>query len=268
MFMSMQLIPVTRLAARRYGLIVLSAFAIFSALTIGAVRVTAPDNSELVTDLEVEMHAARIPIKDLAELTRKSEAVISGRVIARGPTQFMPFSGGSPHPFQPEPTPANLPGWKVAGLKDRPGALTHAHDKIIAPPQGIPMTQFTVEVTEVVSGKLVKGQHITINQPGGTYQIPLGRGAPTVTRTLVAEHDPLLIPGSEQVFFLSSSGQNGTFTVTGGPDGRFKLDARRTLQPVDEGSPVGAAHKGETLDSLATKVNSLRPRGTEVIDNK
>jgi hypothetical protein len=269
MFTRMQLIPMNNPAAfRRYGLIALSAITIFSASTIGAARLTAPDNSGLDTDLQVEMHTARIPIKDLAELTRKSDAVISGRVIARGATQFLPFSGGSPHPFQPEPVPSNLPGWKVAGLEDKPAAPTQTHDKIITPPQGIPMTEFTVEVTGVISGKLAKGQHISINQPGGTYQIPLGRGAPTLTRTLVAEHDPLLIPGSEQVLFVNSSSQSSTFTITGGPDGRFKLDAHRTLQPVDEGSPVGAAHKGETLDTLAKKVNSLRLHGTEVIDNQ
>ena len=86
-------------------------------------------------------------------------------------------------------------------------------------------------------------------------------GLPTLSRTLVSEHDPLLVKGEEQVFFLSNGSDSGTFDVTGGPDGRFKVDARGLLQPVDDGSLVGQAHKGETVDSIAKKVNILRQGG-------
>ncbi len=245
----------------RRGLLAASAIALVASATFGAIRLATPDNSDMVQNLEVEMHTARVPVKDLGELTKKSDAVISGHVIAQGATQFIQISGGPAHALQPDPGLANLPANKRAGLKDAAPAGARSNAGVITPPAGIPVTQFTIEVTQVLNGKIAKGQHVIINQFGGTYQMALGAGLPTLSRTVVSEHDPLLVKGEEQVFFLSNSSDSGTFDVTGGPDGRFKVDARGLLQPVDDGSLVGQAHKGETVDSIAKKVNILRQGG-------
>ena len=116
------------------------------------------------------------------------------------------------------------------------------------------MTTFRIEVTRVLKGTLAKGVNIGVTQPGGDVQIPLGAGRPTLQRNLVAEHDPLMLQGQEQVLFLH--GSDGNFTIAGGPDGRFNLDARRTLQPIDEGSPIGKAHKGKTVDELELAIHN------------
>jgi hypothetical protein len=245
----------------RRGLLAASAIALFASATFGAIRLTTPDNSDTVQNLVVEMHTTRVPVRDLAELTKKSDAVISGHVIAQGATKFIEISGGPAHALQPDPGLANLPANKKAGLKDAAPAGTRSNAGLITPPAGIPVTQFTVEVSQVLNGKINKGQHVIINQMGGTYQLALGAGLPTLSRTLVSEHDPLLVKGEEQVFFLSKGSDSGTFDIAGGPDGRFKVDARGLLQPVDDGSPVGQAHKGETVDSLAKKVNIQRLGG-------
>ncbi len=245
----------------RRGLLAASAIVLFAGATFGAIRLSTPDNSDMVQNLEVEMHTTRVPVKDLGELTKKSDAVISGHVIAQGATKFIEISGGPAHALQPDPGLANLPANKRAGLKDAAPAGVRSNAGVITPPAGIPVTQFTVEVSQVLNGKITKGQHVIINQFGGTYQLALGAGLPTLSRTLVSEHDPLLVKGEEQVFFLSKGSDSGTFDITGGPDGRFKVDARGLLQPVDDGSPVGQANKGETVDSLAKKVNIQRQGG-------
>ena len=245
----------------RRGLLAASAIALFASATFGAIRLSTPDNSDMVQNLEVEMHTTRVPVKDLGELTKKSDAVISGHVIAQGATKFIEISGGPAHALQPDPGLANLPANKRAGLKEAAPAGVRSNAGVITPPAGIPVTQFTVEVSQVLNGKITKGQHVIINQFGGTYQLALGAGLPTLSRTLVSEHDPLLVKGEEQVFFLSKGSDSGTFDITGGPDGRFKVDARGLLQPVDDGSPVGQANKGETVDSLAKKVNIQRQGG-------
>jgi len=258
--MAMQLSTTFPSLGRR-GLLAASAIVLFAGATFGAIRLSTPDNSDMVQNLEVEMHTTRVPVKDLGELTKKSDAVISGHVIAQGATKFIEISGGPAHALQPDPGLANLPANKRAGLKDAAPAGVRSNAGVITPPAGIPVTQFTVEVSQVLNGKITKGQHVIINQFGGTYQLALGAGLPTLSRTLVSEHDPLLVKGEEQVFFLSKGSDSGTFDITGGPDGRFKVDARGLLQPVDDGSPVGQANKGETVDSLAKKVNIQRQGG-------
>ena len=52
------------------------------------------------------------------------------------------------------------------------------------------------------------------------------------------------------------------FHVTGGPDGRFGLDARRTLKPTDENTTLGAGLKGQTLARLQQNVTSIKAGGT------
>jgi hypothetical protein len=202
------------------------------------------------------MHMGRIPVQNLDELNKTSDAVIVGRVIATGAVHFILPSGEQPHAFQPSAAPKDLPKDKIGAGKTP--ELGRFQPNIITPPAGMPVTDFTIEVSQVMrdGSGVAKGSRITVSQPGGVVQIPLGQGAPTLTRTMLAEHDALMVQGQEHVLFLQKAG-NG-FVVTGGPDGRFKLDAKRTLQPIDEGSPVGLAHKGETIDGLQSKINNNR----------
>jgi hypothetical protein len=219
-----------------------------------------PDYTDLAANREVEMHVSRLPVQSLDELSKSSDAAVVGKVVAKGATRMITASGGAPQAFVPGRPVTGLSAEKAAGLKDAPAAPARSRDNIITPPGGIPITTYTIQVTRALQGGLKVGQQITLDQEGGDVQIPLGDGLPTVHRTLVAEHDPQLIQGQEQVFFLHS-GNNGAFRVTGGPEGRFNLDAKKTLQPVDEGSPVGQAHKGSTVDDLQNQLNNLQKGG-------
>jgi hypothetical protein len=236
---------------RRVLLAGVSALALAGFISLS--QIGAPDYSGLAANQIVEMHTARLPVENLSELTKQSDAVVVGRVVASGKVHFMQAEGQQPRGLQPDPRLSGLSKSKdAAGLS----APARAQDGILTPPSGIPVTDFTLEITQVLDGNLAKGSRITVSQPGGTIELPnpAGSKAPTLVRTLVAEHDPLMVVGQEQVLFLQGS-SDGTFHVAGGPDGRFTLDARRALQPVDEGSPVGKANKGETLASLQARLH-------------
>ena len=217
----------------------------------------APDYSALAANREVEMHVSRLPVQSLDELSKSSDAAVVGRVVAKGATRFIQASGGQPQAFANVPVPGGLSAQKLDGLKNVPDAPARSRDNVVTPPAGIPITSFTIQVTRSLQGGLKQGQQITLDQEGGEVQIPLGAGLPTVRRTIVAEHDPALIAGQEQVLFLSK-GNGEAFRVTGGPDGRFNLDAKKSLQPVDEGSLVGKQQKGLSVDELQSRLNSSR----------
>jgi hypothetical protein len=217
----------------------------------------APNYDALAANREVEMHVARLPVENLAELAKKSDGAVVGRVVGKGATRFIQASGGTPRAFEPGAAPSGLSAEKAAELNGGPAAPARSRDNIVSSPNGIPITQFTLQVTRSLSGNLKAGEQITLEQEGGEVVIPLGAGLPDVHRTVVAEHDPLLVIGQEGVFFLSK-GNNGSFRVTGGPDGRFLLDGKKTLKPVEEGSLVGQANKGLTVDDLQTKLNAVR----------
>jgi hypothetical protein len=240
---------------RRGQVLALGAMALIALAPLS--QIGAPDYSALAANRMVEFHTSRLPIQDLAELTKKSDAAVLGRVVSKGAVHFVLPEKQQPRAFTPSAPPTDLPQSKLEGLKDAPAAPPRNEPGLVTPPAGIPVTQFTVEVTRSLFGELKVGQRITLEQAGGDITMSLGGNAPTLTRTIVAEHDPLLVTGQEQVLFVSK-GANNTFVVTGGPDGRFSLDARRSLVPVDEGSPVGKAAKGETIDSFASKVKLLR----------
>jgi hypothetical protein len=226
------------------GALALAAGVLFSAATTG-------EDSSLTLYRDVEMHVARMPAASLKDLLMESDAVVVGRVVAKGETHFLGTDSAAPRPVTPAALPAGLP-------KEQADALAQANasgpdDGIARPPRGIPMTTFQIEVTRVLKGTVVKGSSIAVTQPGGDVQIPLGAGRPTLQRKVVAEHDPLMLQGQEHVLFLD--GSDGNFTIAGGPDGRFNLDARRTLQPIDEGSAVGKAQKGKTVDELEVAIH-------------
>jgi hypothetical protein len=249
--MAMQSLTFSRPAIGRRTLLGLGALALVA--TVGASQIGRPDYSDIPANQDVLMHVAYVPVKDLTELNAKSEAAVVGRVVAKGTTKMIKSEGQQPRAFTPLAPPSGLSAEKLDGLKDAPAAPLRSRENVITPPGGIPVTQFTIEVTRSLRGSFKKGDQFTLSQVGGEIQIPLGAGAPTLTRTIHADHDPLLVQGQEQVLFLSR-GSDGTFNVAGGPDGRFSLDARRTIQPVDHASPVGLTLKGDTLDALEAKV--------------
>jgi hypothetical protein len=259
--MATNILTFSRPAFGRRTLLGAGALAIVA--TLGLSQVGRPDYTGIAANQDVVMHVAYVPVKDLSELTKKSEAAVVGRVVAKGATKLIKTEGQQPRAFADLSLPAGLSAEKLQGLKDAPGAPPRSRDNIITPPAGIPVTQYTVEVSRALHGNLKKGDTITLSQVGGEIKIPLGPGAPTLTRTIMADHDPMLVQGQEQVFFLSRA-TDGTFSVAGGPDGRFKLDARRTLQPVDHASPLGTALKDTTIDALESKIKaaaSIRPSG-------
>jgi len=255
--MATQILSFSRPAFGRRTLLGLGALAVVA--TLGASQIGRPDYSGLAANQDVLMHVAYVPMKDLAELNSKSEAAVVGRVVAKTATKLITTEGQKPQAFAPAPVPSGLSAEKLEGLKDAPAVPPRSRDNIITPQGGIPVTQFTIEVTRSLRGTLNKGDQITLNQVGGEIKIPLGAGAPTLTRTIYADHDPLLVQGQEQVLFLNRA-SDGTFNVAGGPDGRFSLDARRTIQPVDHASLVGASLKGETVDSLEARLRTLGSR--------
>jgi hypothetical protein len=243
-------VPSRRVLFAGVGALALASFVAVS-------QIGAPDYAQLAANQEVEMHTARLPVQNLAELTKQSDAVVVGRVVASGKVHFMQAESQQPHALQPDPRLDGIGKSKEAA--NAAAAPSRIQTGILTPPSGIPVTDFTVEVSQVLNGKLTKGSQITISQPGGVIELPnpAGSKAPTLVRTLVAEHDPLMVVGQEHVLFVQQSG-DGTFHVAGGPDGRFKLDAKRALQPVDEGSPVGQTHKGESVDVLQAKINNVK----------
>jgi hypothetical protein len=242
-------------ANRRFVFAGLGTLALASFVALS--QIGAPDYSSLAANREVEMHTARLPVQDLAELGKQSDAVVVGRVIDSGKVHFIQAEGQKPRALELDGRLNELPKAKDAA-SGKP-APARSMEGILTPPNGIPVTDFTVEITSVLNGKLAKGAHITVSQAGGQIELPNppGSKAPTLVRTLVAEHDPLMTVGSEQVMFVAQNG-DGSYRVAGGPDGRFKLDARRTLQPVDEGSPVGKTHKGDTVEGLQAKLKNVQ----------
>jgi hypothetical protein len=253
--MGMNTISISRLTFDRRALIAVGGALAVSAFVYAGFQ-GAPDYSALAANKDVEMHVSRLPVQSLDELSNGSQAVVVGRVVAKGATRMLQASGGAPLAFANDPAPSGLSAQKLDGLKNAPAAPARSRDNVITPPAGIPITSFTVQVSRSLQGGLKQGQQITIDQEGGEIQIPLGQGLPTVHRTIVAEHDPSLVAGQEQVFFLSK-GDGSAFRVTAGSQGRFNLDAKKTLQPVDEGSPVGQQHKGLSVDELQSRLGRL-----------
>ncbi|HLZ27813.1 MAG TPA: hypothetical protein VKV73_10875 [Chloroflexota bacterium] len=257
--MAVQMLTAQRsVPSRRVMLVAAGALALAALVPLS--QIGAPDYSGLAANQVVEMHTSRLPVASLDELTKHSDAVVLGRVVASGAVHFIQAEGQKPAALQPD---ARLAG--LAKAKDAAGiaAAPRSDTGILTPPKGIPVTDFTVQISQVLNGSLVQGSTITVSQPGGQITLPSPKGstAPTLVRTLVAEHDPQMVVGQEQVLFLQRS-SDGTFHVTGGPDGRFSLDARRTLKPTDENTTLGASLKGQTLARLVQNVNSIKAGGT------
>jgi hypothetical protein len=212
------------------------------------------DFQDYAANHEVEIHVARTPIQNLEELNSKSDAVVVGRIVGTGGTHFILPEAREPHAFTRDAKiPAGVSPEKLAAAQGSYAPPSRSQAGLITPPPGIPTTDYNLEVTQVLRGNVAQGSKITINQLGGVIHMDIAPGVPSITRTLFAEHDPIMVHGQEHVLFLTK-GTDGVFRATGGPDGRFKLDAKKTLQPVDGDSPVGSSLRGQTLDDLRGKV--------------
>jgi hypothetical protein len=256
--METQLLTLQRWAPDRRMLLA-GAGALALAALVSLSQIGAPDYSDMAANREVEMHTARLPAASLNDLTKQSDAVVVGRVVASGNVHFIQAEGQKPLGLQPDARLASISKSKDAAKLAAPA---RNNDGILTPPTGIPVTDFRIQVSQVLHGKITAGSTIMVSQPGGTITLPqpAGSKAPALVRTLVAEHDPLMIVGAQQVLFLQKA-SDGSFHVTSGPDGRFSLDARGTLKPIDETAPVGASQKGQTLQQLQSKVTTIQSGG-------
>src|SRR3989442_15771353 len=99
-------------------------------------RLGAPDYADLAANREVEFHTARLPIQDLAELTKKSDAAVVGRVVSKGAVHFVLPEGQQPRAFTPGGAPTDLPQSKLDGLKNVPAAPSRSQPGLITPPAG------------------------------------------------------------------------------------------------------------------------------------
>jgi hypothetical protein len=257
--MAMQMLTLRRSGPSRRVVLVGAGVLALAAL-VPLSQIGAPNYSDLAANQTVEMHTSRLPVANLDELTKASDAVVVGRVVASGAVHFIQAEGQKPQAVQPDARLAGLAKSKDAA---NVAAAPRSDNGILTPPRGIPVTDFSIQVTQVLNGKLTQGSTITVSQPGGQITLPNPKGstAPTLVRTLVAEHDPQMVVGQEQVLFLQQSADR-TFHVTGGPDGRFALDARRTLKPIDENTPLGASLKGQSVARLQQNVNTIKSGGT------
>src|SRR5262249_19176630 len=149
------------------------ALALFASVPLS--QIGAPDYSDLAANREVEMHTARMPVANLNELTKQSDAVVVGRVVASGPVHFILPDGQAPQAFRPDARLADL-----GKSKDAPavsGAPTRNNDGILPPPKGIPVTTFSIQVSQVLHGKVGVGSTISVSQPGGQITLPQPAGS-------------------------------------------------------------------------------------------
>jgi hypothetical protein len=206
--------------------------------------------------------ASREPVTSLEELTGMTDIVVVGRVVAQGATTFItPGNRHEPRPFAPQST-TNLPpekrssGTSVATDSSAPGAEGGA---IAVYPPGMPVTRFTVQISKVLHGseQLAAGGQVTVKQLGGPVELPARQDAPKRILPLEVDGDPLLTVGPQQHVLFLTKEADGDYTVAGGPDGRFALDAAGHLQPVNRRSQIVRAQQGETLDQMQARLSVL-----------
>src|SRR5215469_7889008 len=97
-------------------------------------QIGAPDYSDLAANQFVEMHAARLPVADLTELTKKSDAVVVGKVVGSSPVRFVQTENQAPLPLQADSRLAGIGKSKDAAAFSAP---KRSNDGILTPPKGI-----------------------------------------------------------------------------------------------------------------------------------
>jgi hypothetical protein len=209
----------------------------------------------------VEIATSYKTFDSLATLTRQSDLVLVGRVVAQSPTRLVAQPKPVPQPFTPAST-TNLPPSKAARSQAELAAAaippTLANDAP-PPPQTQPQTDYTIEVGRVLKGTLATGARITVSQSGGTLELPTFPGGPTLSRTFVTEHDQLMAAGEQHLLFLGRTPAGGYYIV-GGAQGRFALEPGGRLRPIDPATAIARQHTGATLESLAAEIDRATPR--------
>src|SRR5579872_3096323 len=110
-------------------LLVAGAAALAFVAYVPMTQIGAPDYTDLAANQFVEMHAARLPVKDINELTKQSDAVIVARVVSAAPARFVQTDNQAPLPLKGDPRLGS-----IGKSKDAPalnGAPTRSNDGII-----------------------------------------------------------------------------------------------------------------------------------------
>lgn len=244
---------VARLGFRRAALIVAAgALAVTASLTVKSYS----DLQARAADRLVIIGTSYRTLPDLPSLTGESQIVVVGKVISQGQTRLEKQPRLRRAPFIP-PTPPEKPrGGQAQPDADRPGAGGDKQNQTLGGDVGEPTTDYTVQVTRVLKGNVRPDTKLVVSQPGGPLELPTYPGGPKLKRTFQFEDDPMMKVGEEHVFFLKRS-REGTYFVSGGPQGRFEVSQGK-VKPVAERSPLGKAHADESLDSFAEKVQQAK----------
>jgi hypothetical protein len=133
-------------------------------------------------------------------LTRKTDLVIVGQVIGQHQTRSITSSTRQPAPFEPAPS-AEV---SVAKAQQQSTAALPSGETMGEVP-GMPVTESTVRVSRVIRGTARVDGEIIVSQLGGKITLPTFPGGPRLNRTLQLEGDSLMVPGQEQVLFLSKN---------------------------------------------------------------
>lgn len=189
-----------------------------------------------------EMHAMYLtdgPVyATLDELTRDSAVVVHARAVTMGRTYVVPFDPPQTVADPPPQGPRRSPPPPAEGPTNQPAEA------------GLLFTEITVEVMEILRGQGVRaGQRLTVTQLGGVDR----RGRP-----VVAEHDPLMKAGDQEILFLKHDPASDRFFATGGGQGRFRITQNDTVEAVDRESPAGRMNHGRTVAALKAAVRAVR----------
>jgi hypothetical protein len=204
----------------------------------------------LAQDQVVTIGAHRPEIANLQQLTVEADLIVVGHVTGQGNTREL-----SPAVAQPADEPLAEPPADAAG-HEAPRDLPSGETLTTIP--GLPVTDFPIRVTRVLKGTGGAGDQVVVSQVGGQIELPTFPGGPQLKRTIHDSGDPLMEPGQQVLLFLTK-GEEGTFGVVGGAQGRFTVDRQGRLQPIAAGTPVGRALGGKSVDQVATEARGTRP---------
>jgi hypothetical protein len=188
----------------------------------------------------VEFSATYRNFDTVDALRKESVAVVVGQVVGAPTTELVA-------PSIPPQLPAHQPHQtsKPGVTQPTPGHASRQPGDSSA--RGVPVTTYSLQVTQVLSGTMTPGQVIHVKQLGGTLPLPTG-----VQTTFEDAHDPLLRPNEPQVLFLGENA-DGSHFIVGGPQGRLKVRTGR-VYPVDPSAPVAKGHAGELLEEFAARI--------------
>jgi hypothetical protein len=117
---------------------------------------------------------------------------------------------------------------------------------------GLPITSFEITVESVMAGGLAPGASVLVEQVGGTIETSGGG-----SMNIILEHDKLLLPGAEYLFFAAYK-NNGKLSVP--PFGRLQVTADGSLEPLPVWSEMGALRQltGLTASQATSRVGAAQ----------